>query len=172
MTFCLKVSIKFSLNFIARKFCEIFWRHYQGSMHSVGLHNGEHHWTVHVRRRCGLLSNFFHHLLLITTQLEKLIGYSLYHPTEGRRLDWSRRCSKGVRPARQRLYRSGCHAKLWFANLSCCSQACHRQWHWTTVTLISKPLKNYSSHGWGITDQILFVTYHTRKTSKWTEKYD
>jgi len=56
--------MKFSLNFITRKFCEIFWRHYQGSMCSVELHTDEYHWTVHVRRLCGLLSNYFHFLLL------------------------------------------------------------------------------------------------------------
>jgi len=27
---------------------------------------GEYHWIVHVRRRCGLLSNYFDHLLLLT----------------------------------------------------------------------------------------------------------
>ena len=27
--------------------------------------HGKYHWTVHVRRRCGLLSNYFDHLLLL-----------------------------------------------------------------------------------------------------------
>jgi len=41
-----------------------FWTRVGSRKHVLGvMHTGEYHWTVHVRRRCGLLSNYFDHFV-------------------------------------------------------------------------------------------------------------
>jgi len=49
----------------------------QGTMYYVGcslMPPSEYHWTVHVRRQCCLLSNYFGHLLLLSYRL--VVGFS------------------------------------------------------------------------------------------------
>jgi len=40
---------------------------------------GEYYWTVHLRRRCSLMSNYFDHLLICTAKMSQVRCYVLWN---------------------------------------------------------------------------------------------